>query len=323
MRLTAATTTKTAERNGASRNIKVDWPKITGHKWLFWLPLSVTITSVPGVTVTKTAQDLPEPSSLVLDEMRGVVTGASRGLGRSTVIALAEAGASVVATARDSAGLEETLQLASRLPGRVLTYTSDITHEDQVRKLISFAVERFGGINFLVNNAGVQVEKSLLETTNEDWDLVDRTNVRATFWSCKYAVETMIKGGGGSIVNIASVLSVSADPMLAAYTASKHAVLGLTRSIAVTRDYTKAGIRANAVLPGDMETPMVSQYFASHEDPQAARARVASAYPMERISDPMEVARVVRFLVSRESSFVNGSSIMVDGGLLASLYTTA
>ncbi|MCQ6272780.1 SDR family oxidoreductase [Pseudarthrobacter sp. R1] len=258
-----------------------------------------------------------------LDGKRGIVTGASRGLGRSTALALAEAGAHVVAAARDRESLAETVELASGLPGRIVGVVADITREAEVKDLVSRCVHDLGGLDYIVNNAGTQVEKSLLETTNEDWDLVDSTNVRAAFWACKYAVEWMIEHGGGSIVNIASVLSVTADPMLPAYTASKHAVLGLTRSIAVTREYARAGVRANAVLPGDMETPMVTKYFASHDDPEAARRQVASSYPMERISDPMEVARVVRFLVSSDSSFVNGSAITVDGGILASLYTSA
>ena len=109
--------------------------------------------------------------------------------------------------------------------------------------------------------------------------------------------------------------------MLTAYTASKHAVLGLTRSIAVTRELARAGIRANAVLPGDMNTPMVQQYFAAHADPELARQEISSAYPMERIAEPAEVANVVRFLVSDDASFVNGAAIVVDGGLGAALYT--
>jgi NAD(P)-dependent dehydrogenase (short-subunit alcohol dehydrogenase family) len=108
--------------------------------------------------------------------------------------------------------------------------------------------------------------------------------------------------------------------MLTAYTTSKHAVLGLTRRIAVTRPFARTGIRANAVLPGDMDTPMVQQYFAAHDDPEQARRQIAAVYPVERIADPAEVAGVVRFLVSDESSFVNGAAITVDRGVSAQLY---
>ena len=254
----------------------------------------------------------------------GVVTGASGGLGRATALALAADGANVLAVSRNLDGLQETVELARRSDGSVLAMQADVCDEQSVIRALSIVEERFAAVDFVVNNAGTQIEKGLLDTTNEDWDVIDRTNVRAPFWFCKYAVQAMLRlGNGGSIVNIASTLSVAADPMLTAYTTSKHAVLGLTRSVAVTREFARAGIRCNAVLPGDMDTPMVQKYFAAHDDPEAARAAISAAYPTERIADPAEVAGVVRFLVSDESSFVNGASIVVDGGLDACLYTNA
>ncbi|WP_024804212.1 SDR family NAD(P)-dependent oxidoreductase [Nocardia sp. BMG51109] len=256
--------------------------------------------------------------------MAGLVTGASGGLGRATALALAAAGADVLALSRNMDGLSETAALAEGLAGSVIARQGDVGDEEQVRAAIKAVEQQFGALRYVVNNAGRQIERDFLETTNEDWDEIDRTNVRGAFWVCKYGAQAMLRARtGGSIVNIASVLSVSADPMLTAYTTSKHAVLGLTRSIAVTRSLARSGIRANAVLPGDMDTPMVQQYFAAHDDPEEARRQVASAYPVERIADPAEVANVVRFLVSDESSFVNGAAIVVDGGLGAALYTNA
>lgn len=251
----------------------------------------------------------------------GLVTGASGGLGRASVLAMAEDGANVLAVSRNMENLRQTVSLARGLPGTVVAEHCDVADEDSVIGAVKALEKRFGTVDFIVNNAGTQIERSFLETTNEDWDTIDRTNVRGTFWVCKYAIEAMLRlGSGGSIVNIASTLSVAADPMLTAYTTSKHAVLGLTRSIAVTREFARVGIRANAVLPGDMDTPMVQQYFAAHDDPDEARRKIAFAYPMERIADPAEVAGVVRFLVSADASFVNGAAITVDGGLGASLY---
>ncbi|REE77592.1 NAD(P)-dependent dehydrogenase (short-subunit alcohol dehydrogenase family) [Rhodococcus wratislaviensis] len=252
----------------------------------------------------------------------GLVTGASGGLGRATVLALAAHGANVVALSRNADKLQETAQMAHDLQGTVIAVQADVTDEPSVVDALTQVETSFGTLDFVVNNAGRQIERSFLETTNEDWDIIDVTNVRGPFWVCKYAAAAMLRHGrGGSIVNIASVLSVRADPMLTAYTASKHAVLGLTRSIAVTRQLARAGIRANAVLPGDMNTPMVQQYFAAHADPELARHEISSAYPMERIAEPAEVANVVRFLVSDDASFVNGAAIVVDGGLGAALYT--
>jgi NAD(P)-dependent dehydrogenase (short-subunit alcohol dehydrogenase family) len=254
----------------------------------------------------------------------GLVTGASGGLGRAIALALAAHGANVLAISRNLENLHETVSLAEGLAGTVVARQGDVSDESQVQAAIDAVEKRFGALHFVVNNAGRQIERDFLETTNEDFDEIDRTNVRGVFWVCKYGAQAMLRGGkGGSIVNIASVLSISADPMLTAYTTSKHAVLGLTRSIAVTRPLARVGIRANAVLPGDMDTPMVQQYFAAHDDPDEARRQIASAYPVERIADPSEVANVARFLVSDDSSFVNGAALVVDGGLRASLYTNA
>lgn len=256
-------------------------------------------------------------------EKSGLVTGASGGLGRAIVLALAADGANVLALSRNAEGLEQTAELAKALPGTVITLPADVTDEPAVISAVEDVESHFGTVDYVVNNAGKQIERDFLDTTNEDWDAIDATNVRAPFWVCKYAAAAMLRiGRGGSIVNIASVLSTSADPMLTAYTTSKHAVLGLTRSIAVTRPLARAGIRANAVLPGDMDTPMVQQYFAAHDDPEEARRQIASFYPVERIADPSEVAAVVRFLISDDASFVNGASIVVDGGLGAALYTS-
>jgi len=244
----------------------------------------------------------------------GLVTGASGGLGRAIVLDLAADGANVVALGRNIEGLRETAARAHGLAGTAEVLQADVTDEAAVISALAEVERRFGSVDFVVNNAGKQIERDLLETTNEDWETIDATNVRGPFWVCKHAAAAMLRlGRGGSIVNIASVLSVSADPMLPAYTTSKHAVLGLTRSIAVTRALARAGIRANAVLPGDMDTPMVQQYFAAHEDPEEARRQICSCYPVERIADPAEVAHVVRFLISDDASFVNGASIVVDG----------
>jgi NAD(P)-dependent dehydrogenase (short-subunit alcohol dehydrogenase family) len=239
----------------------------------------------------------------------GLVTGASGGLGRAIVLDLAADGANVVALSRSDEGLRETAALAAGLPGSVRVLRADVTDEAGVVVAIAEVEKCFGGVDYIVNNAGKQIERDFLETTNEDWETIEATNVKGPFWVCKHGAAAMLRlGRGGSIVNVASVLSICADPMLTAYTTSKHAVLGLTRSI--------------AVLPGDMDTPMVQQYFAAHEDPEVARRQISSFYPVERIADPAEVAHVVRFLVSDDASFVNGASIVVDGGLCAALYTS-
>jgi NAD(P)-dependent dehydrogenase (short-subunit alcohol dehydrogenase family) len=144
-------------------------------------------------------------------------------------------------------------------------------------------------------------------------------HLTGAFWGCKHAIEEFRdRGSGGAIVNVGSILSFTADGYLAAYTAMKAGVLGLTKAIAI--DYAADGIRCNCVCPGDMETPMIEQYFEGTEDPRAARAEMEAAYPGRRIARPEEVAAAVVFLCSDEASFVNGAPLLVDGGLGAKTY---
>jgi NAD(P)-dependent dehydrogenase (short-subunit alcohol dehydrogenase family) len=249
----------------------------------------------------------------------GVVTGASRGLGRETLLALCREGASVVALARDAEAGRSAAEEAAALGGRAVFVQGDVRREQDVVSAIDRCGAEFGSLDFMVNNAGILGEGRLHETTNEQWDDLVATHLTGAFWGCKHAVNAMREGdGAGSIVNVGSILSFTGDGYLAAYTAMKTGVLGLTKAIAI--DYALEGIRCNCVCPGDMETPMIEQYFDGTDDPVAARAEMEAAYPGKRIADPSEVAAAVVFLVSDESSFVNGTPILVDGGLTAKTY---
>ena len=248
----------------------------------------------------------------------GVVTGASRGLGRETLLALCREGASVVALARDAEAGRSAAEEAAALGGGAVFVQGDVRREEDVVSAIDRCQTEFGSLDFMVNNAGILGEGRLHETTNEQWDDLVATHLTGAFWGCKHAVIAMRESGGGSIVNVGSILSFTGDGYLAAYTAMKTGVLGLTKAIAI--DYALDGIRCNCVCPGDMETPMIQQYFDGTDDPVAARAEMEAAYPGKRIADPLEVAAAVVFLVSDESSFVNGTPILVDGGLTAKTY---
>jgi NAD(P)-dependent dehydrogenase (short-subunit alcohol dehydrogenase family) len=252
----------------------------------------------------------------------GVVTGASGGLGRSVALALAARGATVLACARNLSALGETVDAASGLPGRIVSQRCDVTVEGDIADAVARAQRDLGPLRFLVANAGHQVEKRLHETSDEEWTAVDAVNVRGVFWCARRTIDAMLEHRlGGSIVVVASIASLAAEASLAAYTVSKHAALGISRVIATDRGYTAAGIRANAVCPGEMETPMVRQWFDSHDDPDQARRAVASGNPLERIADPDEVALVIAFLISDAASYVNGAAIPVDGGLRSAVYT--
>jgi len=221
--------------------------------------------------------------------------------------------------ARDADAGSRAAEEATGDGGRAVFVPGDVRREQDIVDAIARCKEEFGGFDFIVNNAGILGEGRLHETSNDLWDDLVATHLTGTFWGCKHAIETMrAEGTAGSIVNIGSILSFTGDGYLAAYTAMKSGVLGLTKAIAI--DYALDDIRCNCVCPGDMETPMIEQYFDGTDDPVAARAEMEGAYPGKRIAHPREVAMAAVFLVSDESSFVNGTPILVDGGLTAKTY---
>jgi NAD(P)-dependent dehydrogenase (short-subunit alcohol dehydrogenase family) len=247
-----------------------------------------------------------------------VVTGATKGLGRETALLMAAECARVVAVGRDEADGRSLADEAATLPGSVAFHAGDVRDEETHTGAITRCREQ-GRLDAYVNNAGILgPEGPLHETSLEDWEEVNAVNMRGVFLGCRAAIRAMREDGGGSIVNVGSILSLTADPFLTSYTATKHGVLGLTRALAV--DYAAAGIRANCVLPGDMETPMILEYFAASDDPQATRKEMEDAYPIKRIARPREVAQAVLFLASDESSFVSGAELLVDGALTVKAY---
>jgi NAD(P)-dependent dehydrogenase (short-subunit alcohol dehydrogenase family) len=253
-----------------------------------------------------------------LEGQVAVVTGGASGLGRAIVARLARAGAVVVSVDRDH---ERGEAVAAALTGeglRVFFRPGDVTHEDDVKAAIDHAAGLTGRLDILCNNAGMQLIAPLHETTNEQWELVFAVNVRSTFWGCKHALAHMRPQRSGAIVNTASISSFMGDPLLPAYTATKAAIAGLTRSVGV--HYGTQGIRCNCVCPGDIDTPMIQDYFDSQGDAAAARAEVAAAYPVGRIADPDEVAAAVAFLASPDASFINATQIVVDAGVTVKPY---
>jgi NAD(P)-dependent dehydrogenase (short-subunit alcohol dehydrogenase family) len=253
-----------------------------------------------------------------LEGKSAVVTGGGRGLGREVVLLMASEGASVVAFDQNGEGAEAVAAEAQEAGGRAIAVQGDVTKEDEVAAVIRRCRDEFGGFDVIHNNAGVQVEKPLHETTEEDFDWVTGVNFKGVFFGCKQAVMAMRETGGGSIINTASILAHTGDPFLPVYTGTKTGVLGMTRAIAV--DYAPDAIRCNCVSPGDMETPMIQKYFEATPDPAAARAEMEAAYPGKRIAQPRQVAQAVLFLASDEASFVSGTYILVDGGLTAKTY---
>ncbi len=241
-----------------------------------------------------------------------VVTGVGSGLGREIARTFAAEGARVLGCdVDDAAG-------AATMDGIGLYRSADVSREAAVANLVAEAVERFGRLDVMVNNAAIQIEEELVETTEEQLDRILAVNLKGVFFGCKHAVRAMRVGEGGAIVNIASILALVGDGILAAYCAAKGGVLGITRATAVR--YGAAGIRCNAVCPADIDTPLVAAYFATSDDPAGLRAEVEREYPLGRIAQPQEIARGVVFLACEDSSFMNGQSLILDGGLLADCY---
>jgi NAD(P)-dependent dehydrogenase (short-subunit alcohol dehydrogenase family) len=246
-------------------------------------------------------------------EGRGiVVTGVASGLGRALATELAAEGANVLGCDVDDAAGAETME------GIGAYRHTDVSREAEVEALVADAVQRFGRLDAMFNNAAIQVEEELAETTEEQLDRVLAVNLKGPFFGCKHAVRAMRGSGGGSIINIASVLALTGDGMLAAYGAAKGGVLALTKATAVR--YGRDGIRCNAVCPGDIQTPILEAYFAAADDPAALRAQAEGEYPIGRIAQPREIARAALFLATDDAGYMTGQELIVDGGLLAECY---
>lgn len=256
----------------------------------------------------------------LLSGKTGIVTGAAQGFGRATAQRMCEDGAAVVLVDIKADGvLAAAAELVAR-GHRAAGVVADVADEADTGRMVGEAEAAFGRIDFLHQNAAVQVEKLLHETSVEEWDRLMAVNLRSMFLGARAVIPRMMAQGGGAIVNSASILSLSADQILPAYSASKHGVLGLTRAIAVTEAYARAGIRCNCICPGDIRTAMVERYWAAAPDPAKAEADTTDHYPMKRIGTPSEMADAVCFLVSDRASFINGAHLVVDGGVMAKCY---
>ncbi|MFN7995938.1 MAG: glucose 1-dehydrogenase [Bryobacteraceae bacterium] len=254
----------------------------------------------------------------MLTDKVAIVTGAGSGIGKATAEYFAQQGAKVVAADWNADAVHKTVEgIVSNGHQAVASHT-DVSKGAQVEAMVASTVSQFGRLDILVNNAAIQILAKLVDTREEDWDRTHSVNLKGVFLGCKYAIPAMRTGGGGAIVNIASVLGIVADPDLAAYCAAKGGVISLTRVAALT--YGVDGIRVNCICPGDVETPLVEDYFNKDPDPAKLRQEIYSKYALRRIAAPVEVAKIAAFLASGQSSFMTGSAVVMDGGLTIKCY---
>jgi NAD(P)-dependent dehydrogenase (short-subunit alcohol dehydrogenase family) len=238
-----------------------------------------------------------------------IVTGGSRGIGRAVVERLAADGAAVVFCGRDERAGRQAAA------GGATFVACDVAVEADVERLVDACVECTGPPTIVVNNAGVNANHAATELTEADWDRFFGIDLKASWLLAKHTIPHMRAAGRGAIVNVSSIHGIATLDGFFPYGAAKAGLLGLTRSLAL--DHGREGIRVNAVCPGFTRTRLVEQSIARHADQQAAEAAMTAAVALGRIADPAEVANVVRFLAGPESSYVTGSTIVVDGGLLA------
>jgi len=245
-----------------------------------------------------------------LENKVALVTGAGSGIGKSIAISYAKEGAKVILNDINESNGQSVVDQIKSKGGEAFFIEADVSKEEEVQNLVQKTVVKYGKLDIACNNAGIGGELNFTgQYSTSDWNKVVDLNLNGVFFGCKYEIEQMEKNGGGVIVNIASVHGIVAAPMLPAYTATKHAIVGLSKNIGA--EYAQKNIRCNAVGPGYIKTPLLDEL-----DPEILEA-IKSKHPMNRLGTSEEVAELVLFLCSEKSSFITGGYYLIDGGYTA------
>ncbi len=243
---------------------------------------------------------------------RAIVTGAGSGIGRAIAIRLASEGARVILADLDEEAAEE---VAEEIDGETLVHRADVTKTADVETLVARAVSEWGGLDVMVNNAGVGVAANIVDATEEDYERMMDVCVRGTFLGMKHAVPAIRDSGGGSVINMSSVAALIGISDRAIYCAAKGAILSMTRAAAV--DHVGDGVRVNCIAPGTVETPWIERITSGYDDPEEARKTMQARQPHGRFVQPEEIAAMAAYLASDESASVIGACMIVDGGVTA------
>ena len=246
---------------------------------------------------------------------KALVTGASRGIGRATALAFAREGAAVALLGIDDADGNEAAEACRALGADALWLHADLGVEAEVEAAVAQTISAWGGVDVLVNNAGIHLEGTVVDTPLEAWERVMRVNLTGAFLCAKHVLPSMLERGGGSVVNVASEAGLVGIAGQTAYNVSKAALISLTQSMAV--DFAAQNVRVNCVCPGTTLTPLVEQLVAAQGDPTAALAKWGSMRPANRLGKPEEIAEAILFLASDAVAYATGAVLAVDGGYTA------
>ena len=247
-----------------------------------------------------------------LEGKRAIITGAGAGIGRSIALRFAEEGARVAVADVDE---EAAKRVASEIDGEALARRTNVARAGEVEALVADVVEAWGGLDVMVNNAGIGVAATVVSTTEDDYERVMDVCVRGTLLGMKYAIPAIRESGGGSVINMSSVAALVGITDRAVYSAAKGAILSLTRAAAI--DHVEEGVRVNCIAPGTVDTPWIDRITSGYDDPEQARANMQARQPHNRFVTPEEIAAMAAYLASDESASCIGACMVVDGGVTA------
>ncbi len=243
------------------------------------------------------------------------ISGGATGIGEAAVLLFAQQGAIVTIFDRDIENGEKCLQKVLDGGGRGIFISGNLIYPEEIEKAIDQSLKTYGGIDILINNAGVESPYSVHEMPIEEWDRVMAVNLRGMYLMAKAVIPIMKKSGGGAIVNTASISGLLGWPISAAYCASKGGVIQLTKQMAV--DYAQDNIRVNCIAPGTTLTPLIERIFQQESEPEKAKQQISQMHPLGRFAQPEEIAQAILFLASEDASFITGAVLPVDGGYTA------